>query len=225
MNAPAIAFFDVDHTLTRHSTGYYLTLVALRRGLVRPSMLRGLPSMYLRYHFGPKASGGEGLLPEFFPAFAGIPEAELRAAAAHAVERYIMPSIFPGAAELVERTRAAGTRVVLATSSFDMLIDPVADRLGASEVIATVMEFSGGRTTGRFTGGLNLGTRKLARCRAAAGALGIALADCAFYSDSVHDLPLLLEVGQPVAVNPDARLRAHARSEGWPVIDWKRRLR
>ncbi|MEK9996108.1 MAG: HAD-IB family hydrolase, partial [Halieaceae bacterium] len=43
-------------------------------------------------------------------------------------------------------------------------------------------------------------------------------ADTWFYSDSHNDLPLLQNVGHPVAVDPDARLRAHAEQAGWPVI-------
>ena len=31
--------------------------------------------------------------------------------------------------------------------------------------------------------------------------------ECSFHSDSIYDLPLLAEVGEPVAVNPDFRLR------------------
>ena len=40
-----------------------------------------------------------------------------------------------------------------------------------------------------------------------------------FYSDSASDLPLLCAVSDPVAVAPDARLRAHALAAGWPIID------
>jgi phosphoserine phosphatase len=38
-----------------------------------------------------------------------------------------------------------------------------------------------------------------------------------FYTDSISDLPLLEQVGHPIAVNPDPRLRRIARSRGWPV--------
>ena len=39
-----------------------------------------------------------------------------------------------------------------------------------------------------------------------------------FYSDSFNDLPLLQAVSNPVAVRPDARLRAHALRAGWPIL-------
>jgi phosphoserine phosphatase len=49
---------------------------------------------------------------------------------------------------------------------------------------------------------------------------GIDLAKCYFYTDSMSDVSLLEKVGHPVAVNPDRRLRAHAKKRGWAVMDW-----
>ncbi len=40
-----------------------------------------------------------------------------------------------------------------------------------------------------------------------------------FYSDSINDLPLLERVTEPVATNPDDRLRAIAQARGWRVLD------
>ena len=42
-----------------------------------------------------------------------------------------------------------------------------------------------------------------------------------FYSDSLNDLPLLSRVTHPVAVDPDATLRAKAMERGWEVISLK----
>ena len=39
-----------------------------------------------------------------------------------------------------------------------------------------------------------------------------------FYSDSINDLPLLLQVSHPVAVDPDAPLREEATTRGWDII-------
>ena len=39
-----------------------------------------------------------------------------------------------------------------------------------------------------------------------------------FYSDSHNDLPLMGRVTDPVAVDPDDTLRAHAQGKGWPVV-------
>ena len=43
---------------------------------------------------------------------------------------------------------------------------------------------------------------------------------CYIHSDSYSDLPMLARVGTAVAVNPDFRLRRHARRAGWRVEGW-----
>ena len=40
-----------------------------------------------------------------------------------------------------------------------------------------------------------------------------------FYSDSTNDLPLLERANEPVATNPDRRLRAIAAQRGWRILD------
>lgn len=59
----------------------------------------------------------------------------------------------------------------------------------------------------------------------AAEAEGLDLAACSAYSDSVNDVPMLSLVGNPVAVNPDPELRAHARQNDWRIRDFRRRAR
>lgn len=38
------------------------------------------------------------------------------------------------------------------------------------------------------------------------------------YSDAGSDVPLLSACANPVAVNPDRRLRSVAKAAGWPII-------
>ncbi len=44
--------------------------------------------------------------------------------------------------------------------------------------------------------------------------------ECVAYADSSSDLPLLDAAGFPVAVNPETKLAAIARSRGWLVEHW-----
>jgi phosphoserine phosphatase len=75
--------------------------------------------------------------------------------------------------------------------------------------------------TGRLVGEILHGEAKAEAVRALAAREGLDLAACAAYSDSANDIPLLALVGQPCAVNPDSRLRAHAREHGWRVRDYR----
>ena len=57
--------------------------------------------------------------------------------------------------------------------------------------------------------------------RALAEREGLDLRRCSAYSDSYNDLPMLSMVGDAVAINPDAKLRDHARAQGWRIRDYR----
>jgi putative phosphoserine phosphatase/1-acylglycerol-3-phosphate O-acyltransferase len=86
------------------------------------------------------------------------------------------------------------------------------------DVVATKYAVRDGKFTGRLDGGFVWGSGKLDAARRWATARGIRLKDSFAYSDSVYDVPLLSAVGHPVAVNPDARLRAVAWARRWPLL-------
>ncbi len=141
------------------------------------------------------------------------------------VAQIVVPRIPPAAHALVETHRTRGARLVLTTATNRLLTEQTARHLRIADLIATEVALDAGRCTGRSAGVLNMREGKLRRLRAWLGEQGRAgapLADAVFYSDSSNDLPLLGAVGEPVAVDPDARLRAHAAAHGWRVIELAR---
>jgi putative phosphoserine phosphatase / 1-acylglycerol-3-phosphate O-acyltransferase len=89
-------------------------------------------------------------------------------------------------------------------------------------VIATRYGVRDGRYTGRVDGGFVWGLGKLRAVRGWTAAHGEKLKECHAYSDSIYDLPLLMAVGHPHALNPDPRLHAAAFARRWPVEHWDR---
>ena len=55
----------------------------------------------------------------------------------------------------------------------------------------------------------------------ARGARKVSLCPLLAYSDSSNDIPMLSLVGDPCAVNPDRKLRRHARDLGWRIVDYR----
>ena len=51
--------------------------------------------------------------------------------------------------------------------------------------------------------------------------LGVNPTNMVAVGDSYNDLPMLSMVGDPCAINPDSRLRAHAREAAWRVRDYR----
>jgi HAD superfamily hydrolase (TIGR01490 family) len=134
------------------------------------------------------------------------------------MQRRIRPIILPRAAELIERHRGDLTAIVTATNRF--ITAPIARELGIPNLIATDIEEVGGRFTGKPRGEPNFREGKIRRVDEWLAERGTRLADYEswFYSDSLNDLPLLDRVDHPVAVDPDATLRATAQERGWDII-------
>ena len=210
-----IDFFDVDHTLTRRSSGGRFIVAATRRRVLPRYLLFIMAWYSLTYRLGLFKPGEYG---EGFPHLRGISRDTLERIARESFEESLRFDLFPGAKEAVERRRAAGRRVVLATSSLDFIVRPLAEFLGVDGVLATELEFKEGICTGRIRGLPMFRGGKMERVLSFLASEGVRAQDCSFYSDSIYDLPLLEVVGDPVAVNPDLRLRRVARRRGWRIM-------
>jgi phosphoserine phosphatase len=130
--------------------------------------------------------------------------------------------IWPGTHALARMHVDAGQRVWLVTATPVEVAEVIARRLGLTGALGTVSEHVDGIYTGRLVGQPMHGAAKAEAVRALAAREGLDLERCAAYSDSANDIPLLSLVGNPCAVNPDARLRGYARAQGWRVRDYRR---
>jgi HAD superfamily hydrolase (TIGR01490 family) len=131
----------------------------------------------------------------------------------------IEPMVTAAALALVNRHRDDLCAIVTATNSF--ITAPVAARFGVPNLIACDAEIAGGRYTGRVSGLPSFREGKVNRVEQWLATMDKKFADFErsyFYSDSLNDLPLLSVVSHPVAVNPDATLRDHALTQGWPIL-------
>ena len=109
--------------------------------------------------------------------------------------------------------------VITATNSF--VTAPIARLFGIEHLIATEPEQRDGQFTGGVTGLPCFKDGKPKRLQTWLAERGETLASYDrvwFYSDSHNDLPLMTLVSDPVAVDPDDKLRAHAVAAGWPVM-------
>jgi HAD superfamily hydrolase (TIGR01490 family) len=129
--------------------------------------------------------------------------------------------IWSGTHALARAHLAAGRRVWLVTATPQELAQIIANRLGLTGALGTVAETSDGSYTGLLVGEVLHGVAKAHAVEELAVREGLDLAECAAYSDSINDLPLLSLVGTAVAVNPDSALRAEARERGWEIRDFR----
>lgn len=217
------AFFDVDNTIMRGASIYYLARGLAARKMIRPRdialMLGGQLVFQLR---GVENSDQIDAVRNAALAFvAGARVEHMVRLCEEIYDDGIADRIWDGARELTRRYLSAGQRVWLVTATPVELANVIARRLCLTGALGTVAETAGGVYTGRLRGGLLHGEAKAVAIRALAKREGLELSRCAAYSDSSNDLPMLRVVGYPNVVNPDARLRIEARRRGWPMYEFR----
>jgi HAD superfamily hydrolase (TIGR01490 family) len=137
------------------------------------------------------------------------------------MQNRILPIITPAARKLVEKHMLAGDLCVIITATNSFVTAPIARALKVTHLIATEPEQNDGEFTGRVSGLPCFREGKIARLESwldEHNLTWLSFLESWFYSDSLNDLPLLKRVTHPVAVDPDATLKAHAERNGWPII-------
>jgi len=125
--------------------------------------------------------------------------------------------IFREAIRLIQAQKEMGSRVVMITAQQDIIASPFAQRLGMDDLVASHLTILNGKFGPPVTP-YCYREGKLYWAMKYAEGLKLNLEECAFYSDSINDLPLLKAVGRPVVVNPDPILRIEAHKLRWPTI-------
>jgi HAD superfamily hydrolase (TIGR01490 family) len=214
---PPAALFDLDRTLLRIDSGTsYMRFQRMRGDVSRFGMAQVL---WWGVQYRLAVLDVEQLATRLALGYAGDPERAMIERCRVWFEAFVQPAIAPAALRALERHRAAGDTVALCTGSTQYIAAVVAGALGIEHTMCTRVEVADGRFTGRLEQ-ICFGRHKLRIAEDWARAHDVDLDASVFYSDSFNDLPMLERVGTPVAVNPDARLRRHARAAGWRIEQW-----
>ena len=216
-----LALFDLDNTLIAGDSDTAWPKFLIKRGILDPEHhARQNDYFYEQYKAG-TLDIFEFLDFQLAP-LARFPRHELDALHAQYMEEHIKPIIPQKARELVAAHQAQGDVVMIITATNRFITGPIARELGVSHLIAVELEEDDqGNFTGKPTGTPSFQEGKITRLNEWLAARGETLASydkVFFYSDSRNDLPLLSIVSNPVAVDADDTLKAHAEAHGWPVI-------
>jgi HAD superfamily hydrolase (TIGR01490 family) len=194
---------------------------ALRRRVVTFRQLRQLPLEWLRYKAG---RARQDFIEIAVKRLAGLDLRVVEELARVCFEDTIKANLYREGLYRIDEIRRRGEAVYLASSSLTILLEPLERFLAVDGSIASVLEFSGGTSTGRLSGKALFGPNKLEAVRAWLEQRAVAPGDLFFYSDSYTDLPLLAFAGHPVAVNPDRFLRREALRRRWRILRWRETL-
>ncbi len=216
------AFFDVDNTLMKGASLFHVARKMYERKAFTLRQASGFAWKQFKFVMrGENLSDVHAVRDSALVLAAGITVADIKALGEEVYDEMIASRIWPGTKALAEQHLRVGRRVWLVTATPIEVATVISTRLGLTGALGTVGEVEEGAYTGRLVGEILHGSAKASAVEAMAESEGLNLKRCWAYSDSYNDIPLLTLVGHPVAINPDARLRKHARDHNWPVYDFR----
>lgn len=216
-----VAAFDLDGTVIDGESPLKLTTSLLRhRELpIHKGLAMGIWGIRYRLRLPQVESTPRELL---FSALTEPTVEEVDAEIMEVFERRIRKRIRAGAVAEIERCKADGMKVVLASASFKPITTTIVADLGFDGHVSTIMEERDGHYTGRVLGVPVQGREKarllIQLCEDRYGHGNWVLERA--YSDHYSDIPMLELAENAIVVDPDGKLERVAKQREWPIVDW-----
>jgi len=135
-------------------------------------------------------------------------------------DEYLLPTLKNEVVERLKEHQKNGFLTILASGSFQELLEVVSDRLNFDFAIGTELEVAKDKFSGRIIPPLcfNIGKSEKIKNFLEKKNIKIDFKESFAYSDGFFDLPMLKLVGNPVAVDPDKKLLEFAKNKNWQII-------
>ena len=212
-----LAIFDLDHTLLCDDSDNMWGDFIVEQGLVDgPSYSQRNQQFYQDYKNS--SLDANAYLTFVAQALSQFEPASLVELHRQFMHEKVMPVILNKGRELLQQHRQQGHVLMIITATNRFITGPIAAELGVDVLIAADLEMKAGRYTGQPKGVPTFKQGKVIRLEQWLSENDSELAGAYFYSDSHNDLPLLELVDNPVAVDPDEKLKAFAEANSIPII-------
>ena len=215
-----LVLFDLDNTLLIGDSDFEWAQFLISRGVIDPEVQEAKNQRFYQQYVDGTLDIFEFLEFQLSP-LARHPRAQLDAWHAEFMHERVLPMIGDAARSLVRDHLADNAMVAVVTATNSFVTGPIVREFGIEHLVATVAAQENGQFTGKPRGMPAFKAGKIDRVDDWLERIGLhwgSFERTWFYSDSHNDLPLLARVSDPVAVDPDERLREHAEAAGWPVI-------
>ncbi len=216
-----LVLFDLDNTLLAGDSDFEWAQFLIRKGVLDREVQEARNVQFYEQYKAGTLDIFEFLDFQLAP-LARHPRAQLDAWHREFVDTAIQPMITAKSRALVRQYLDSGALVAVVTATNSFVTGPIVlGEFGIPHLVATIPAQEGGAFTGKPRGMPAFKAGKIERVDNWLESLGLhwgSFERSWFYSDSHNDLPLMSRVSDPVAVDPDDSLRAHAEASGWPVI-------
>ncbi len=216
---PYFAFFDVDHTLMRGSTGTAFGKELWRANIVGVADLARVLAYNLLYLAG-RIDEIE-IWRRSVERLVGKLERPIKQACEDAHARHVRPLLYREGEAEVERHRRDGAHLAIISAGPRYSVLEIARDLGIERVSTSWANIVDGRVHDLAGVEIPYGPMKRSYAQRYCDELGVDPKDCWAYGDSRSDIEMLDFVGHPVAVNPRKALRRVAEAKGWTIASWR----
>jgi len=217
----ALALFDLDNTLLAGDSDYSWGQFLVSLGVVDASAYEKANQQFYEDYKEGKLDIHEFARFAFKP-LAENPLKQLEAWRKQYVEEIIRPMMTVKGQDKINWHKQRGDEVVIITATNSFITQPIAEAFGVEHLIATEPARDNGQFIADIAGVPCFQDGKVKRLHTWLDAQpDLTLNGSWFYSDSHNDLPLLEQVGHPVAVDPDQQLQQIATKKGWAMTSFR----
>lgn len=219
---PAVAFFDLDGTITNIHAAQEITIALKRAKLLSTYQMLFCLWGFVKYHLN--------IVRDYAELQKITSRTLLTNQSCDAVlqvirkvyENLLRNRIYPEARKRLQAYHDAGWKNVIISSTYQAVVDPFMQELPVTASYASILEVQGHpeRFTGEVISPVYNGETKGHVVRDFCREHGIAPEACHAYGDHFLDTAMLASVGQAFVVNPSRRLRFLALEQGYTILDW-----
>ncbi len=220
-----LALFDLDHTLLPCDSDYEWGQFLARIGVVNSEYYAKQNERFYQDYKEGKLDIHEFLRFALKP-LSEHPRAQLKEWHDAFMNEVINGQLRQQAMKLVKRHQDAGDLCCVVTATNSFVTRPIVESFGIEHLIATEPATVENNPLANFTGEVrgrpNFREGKIQNLHEWLASQKLTLDTLSrsyFYSDSMNDLPLLEKVSNPIATNPDDRLRHEAIKRNWPILE------
>ena len=219
-----LALFDLDNTLLDTDSDYEWGVFLCEIGAVDVAAFRRDNDKFMADYNRGQLDVHEFLAFQFAP-LKKYPRAILEKWHADFMQKKIIPRVLKKGKLKIAEHKNNGDLLILVSATNTFVVAPIARYLGIPNVASTIAaQNEKGDFTGEVRGTPSFQAGKIEaveRFLESQGYFWDYFEKSFFYSDSFNDLPLLSKVTNPCAVNPDAKLLAHAQNHRWQILDFR----
>jgi HAD superfamily hydrolase (TIGR01490 family) len=216
----SIALFDLDNTLLGGDSDYQWGQFLVEQGIVDPLVYQEANERFYNQYEA-------GVLDIYeFSRFAFQPlkdnsVAQLKQWREEFIKQKIHPMMLAKGKARINWHHQRGDTVAIITATNHFVTEPIAQEFGIKHLLATEPKMSAGAFTGEISGTPCFQRGKVERLWTWLNDNQLNLDESWCYSDSHNDLPLLEQVSNPFAVDPDEKLLQIARMRDWKVVSFR----